>query len=88
VILEYVAEKQQLVLTSESEGLGKNVVELESGIEGPGGAVVMNHHYILEGLTCGETEDVIIKIVNDSSPSLITSKGDETYLYLVMPIKI
>jgi DNA polymerase-3 subunit beta len=88
ITLEYISEKKELILTSESGELGKNTVELESKIEGTSGSIIMNYRYILDCLNCIRAENVVIKIVNDSSPSLITSEENENYLYLVMPIKI
>jgi DNA polymerase-3 subunit beta len=87
VKLEYKEKEQKLVLTSESQELGKNVVDLDSKVEGESGSVILNYHYILDSLQSMETENIIMKIVNDSSPSLVLPEGQEDYIYLVMPIK-
>lgn len=87
VKFSYNSDQQKLVLTAESQDLGKSVVEVGSQIEGPGGELVLNYHYLLDCLASTETERVIIKIVNDSSPSLILPEGKDDYMYLVMPIK-
>lgn len=87
VRVEYQADSQNLVLHTESGELGKSVVELPSRIEGQSGSLVVNFHYLLECLTNLSTENVVVKITGDSSPSLLTPEGDDTYLYLVMPIK-
>lgn len=87
VKLEYDPADQKLVLVTESQELGKSVVNLESKVEGVKGVVILNHRYVLDCLAGVSAENVIIKILNDSSPSLIVPEDDETYLYLVMPIK-
>ena len=87
VKIDYKTENQALVLTSESGELGKSVIELSSVVEGGSGSVVVNFHYLLDCLVNLEATNVVLKITNDSSPSLLTPQGDESYLYLVMPIK-
>ena len=87
VNFEYSAEKQSLTITAESPELGKSVVELPSQVEGGNGSLILNHHYILDCLGSIEAQNVIVKITNDSSPSLILPEGKNDYIYLVMPIK-
>jgi len=87
VKLEYNSEQQKLVLSAESQDLGKSLVELDAKVEGGSGAVILNNHYVLDCLPGIESEEVEIKIVDDNSPSLITPAGKNDYIYLVMPIK-
>lgn len=87
VRLEYSVEKQTVTLTAQSQELGKSAVDLPSAIEGKSGAVILNYHYVLGCLLSLGAKTVIIKIIDDSSPSLILPEGDDSYIYLVMPIK-
>jgi len=87
VKFDFAQGKQVLTVTSESQDLGKSVVELPSEIEGGDGELILNHRYILDCLSCMETPNVIVKIINDSSPSLILPEGKNDYVYLIMPIK-
>ncbi len=80
-------EKQLLTVTSESQDLGKSVVDIPSEVSGGSGELILNHRYILDGLSSIETPNVIIKIIDDDSPSIILPEGKNDYLYLVMPIK-
>ncbi len=83
----YDSEKQILTVTSESSDLGKSTVELPSNIEGEGGVLMVNYKYILDCLSNIESDNVIIKIINDNSPSILIPEGKNDYMYLVMPIK-
>jgi DNA polymerase-3 subunit beta len=51
VNLAFSVEKQQIVLTAESADLGKSSVELIAKIEGKGGNLVLNYHYLLDCLS-------------------------------------
>ncbi len=87
VKVEYDSSAQALVLHTESGELGKSVVELPSRVEGQNGGLMVNFHYLLECLANLTAENVVIKVTNDSSPSLLTPENNDSYLYLVMPIK-
>jgi DNA polymerase-3 subunit beta len=87
VKLDYLADNQKLVLSSESGDLGKNVVELPSAVEGQSGQLILNYHYILDCLNSIDAEEVVLKIIDDNSPTLLNPKTEEGMLYLIMPIK-
>lgn len=87
VNLLFSPEKQRLILNTESQDLGKGEVELPAKIEGVGGAVILNHHYILDCLSSIDTQEVVIKFIDDDSPSIILPEGKNGYRYLIMPIK-
>ena len=80
-------KSQKLVITAESAELGKSQVELPAVIEGSGGEIIFNHRYVLDCLSSLETDNVVIKIIDDNSPGLILPDGKNDYLYLIMPIK-
>lgn len=87
VRLNYSAEKQALTLSSESPDLGRSEVELASKIDGGEGEIILNNRYVLDAVNSIETPGVVLKIVDDNSPSLIMPEKGNGYIYLVMPIK-
>ncbi len=76
-----------LKLSTESQDLGKSEVDIAATVEGKSGMVMLNYHYIIDCLNSISSENVIMKIIDDSSPSLILPESQSDYLYLVMPIK-
>lgn len=85
--IQYSNEKSALTVVSESSDLGKSVVDITSQINGDEGFLILNYRYVLDCLSAISSENVVIKITDDSSPSLILPEGDDSYMYLVMPIK-
>lgn len=83
----YEESNQTLKLITESQDLGKSEIELLSKIEGKSGALLLNHRYIADCLGGITTENVVMKIIDESSPSLLLPESESDYLYLVMPIK-
>ncbi len=75
-------------VSSESEGVGSGEAEIACKVEGGQGSLLLNYKYVLDFLSQVQSENVIIKIVNDSSPAVFAPEGDVGYMYLVMPIKI
>jgi len=87
VNVAFSEEKQQMVLTAESSDLGKSAVELPAKIEGKGGTLVLNYHYLLDCLSGIDSKSVVVKMIDDNSPSLVVPEDKKDYIYLVMPIK-
>ena len=86
--LHFSKEKQFLSVAAESPDLGKSVVDVPSEVDGSSGELILNHKYILDCLSAIDTDQVVVKIINDSSPSLLLPENKNDYTYLVMPIKV
>ena len=62
-------------------------MELAAKIEGGDVLVILNYHYLLDCLTGLDSKNIIMKMIDDSSPSLVVPEEKNDYIYLVMPIK-
>ncbi|MDR3642791.1 MAG: DNA polymerase III subunit beta [Candidatus Doudnabacteria bacterium] len=80
-------KNQKLIITAESSEMGKSEVGLAASVDGEGAEIIFNHRYVLDCLNNLDTDNLVIKIVDDNSPCLILPEGQADYLYLVMPIK-
>lgn len=87
VKIEYSGEKQNIKLITESGELGRSDIDIPAKVDGPDGALLVNFHYLLDCLTNLDSQNIILKITNDSSPSVLVPENDLDYIYLVMPIK-
>jgi DNA polymerase III subunit beta len=87
VKIDYSPEKQNIRLITESGELGKSEIDIPAKIDGQGGSLFVNFHYLLDCLLNLDSQNVVLKITNDSSPSVLVPENDENYIYLVMPIK-
>jgi DNA polymerase-3 subunit beta len=87
VNMAFSEEKQQVVLNAESSDLGRGSVELPAKIEGKGGSLVLNYHYLLDCLNGISSQNILLKMTDDNSPSLVVPEDRNDYIYLVMPIK-
>ncbi len=49
---------------------------------------MLNYRYVLDVMQVLESEEVLLKIVDDTAAVILRPVGDQSYMYLVMPIKI
>lgn len=80
-------QKDSLHIYSSSSQAGENFVDVNCKTTGSDNEIFINYKYFLEGLNAINSENVIIKIVDNNTPCLITAENDDTFLYLVMPLK-
>lgn len=87
VNLDFLKEKQQLMISAISGQTGENITNLESKIEGNDNSITMNSRYLLDGINNISTDMVKLEMVDGNTPCLIKPTEDRGYLYIVMPIK-
>lgn len=49
--------------------------------------IALNPQYLLDGLSCVEGNNVVIKLIDALKPGLIKSAETEKFLYLIMPVR-
>ncbi len=80
-------ETKEIVINSASQKFGSNTARVKGDIEGEKNQIVFNYRYLLDCLTRLPSEKIRLQLINSSAPAMITPEGDDSYLYLVMPIK-
>lgn len=74
-------------ISSQSSEIGDHQSSITGKIEGDPVEISFNHRFLLDGLQSIKTSEVIFELNNDSGPGVLKPLNDETYLYVVMPIK-
>lgn len=87
VNLDFPLGKNLAVVSSVSGQTGENITNLEAKVAGNENSIVVNYRYLLEGLNNIEKETVKIEVIDGNTPCLIRPEQDESYLYIIMPIK-
>jgi len=85
-IKAHVKEKKLSIL-SESSEIGKHESSVSGKIKGEPIQISFNHRFLLDGLLSIKSSEIILELNGDSGPGVIKPVGDDTYLYVVMPIK-
>jgi len=80
--------KKVLEVYSANQYLGENSYLLPIKIKGKEfKEVVFNWHYFLDGLKSVGQDNLVFGVNGDMKPSVIKSPEDESYFYILMPIK-
>ncbi len=80
-------EKGHCTLSSANTGVGENMVALDAEFSGKENSITLNYRYVLEGLSHIHSEKASMSVVDTQSPCVLRPVGDETFTYLVMPIR-
>ena len=86
-------KKNQLNLFSQNPEVGEHESFLQGRVEGKPCEVSFNHRFLLDGLlniASGREKgsEVVLELNGSEKPGVLRPKSDETYLYLVMPIRV
>jgi DNA polymerase-3 subunit beta len=80
-------KKKGLTIFSQSADIGENESFLEAQIEGEDLTVCFNYRFLIEGLNNIKTKKVSLELNGSDGPSIIKPIGDNSFTYLLMPIK-
>lgn len=73
---------------SAATALGSAFDNIDLPVEGKDIEIGVQGKYMLDALRAGEEEKVLIKMITPLSPIIITPVGEETFLYLILPVKL
>jgi len=74
-------------VSSTSTQTGEYMSEINSDVSGEENSILLNHRYLLDGLNNLSTETATLEVINADSPCALKPKGDDSYVYIVMPIR-
>jgi DNA polymerase-3 subunit beta len=90
--LKIDAAKDQVNFLSQNAEVGEYQSFLAGKVEGKPCEISFNHRFLLEGLLNINLQqqkkpEVVLELSGPEKPAVLRMKGEENYLYLVMPIK-
>jgi DNA polymerase-3 subunit beta len=77
-----------IILSASSPDIGEAKEEIPCIYEGENLGIWYNAGYIIEILRHIDTSDIVMQLTSQSTASLLSPKGDESTLYLLMPLRI
>ena len=79
--------KKTLELSSVDQAIGENRYLCAVKAKGEPVSVSFNWRYLLDGLKAVKGESVMLGLNGDVKPAMLRSAGDQSYFYVLMPIK-
>lgn len=86
ISLAYNEDDQVLVVASGSQDVGESSIVLPGKVVGGSGTLLLNYRYIWD-VVSGRSGEVVLHIVNETAPVILTFGNEEGYRYLIVPIK-
>lgn len=68
--------------------VGEGSTKLECSFSGDSLEVAFNSHFLLDGASSIKADNLELKISGPLSPALIKTKEDDSFIYVVMPVKV
>lgn len=82
-----VFSKDRIIVSSFSGMSGESQIELEAEIKGGENEITINYRYLLDGLNNIEGDMVRLGILNNTTPCVLRPEKENSYLYIIMPIR-
>jgi len=82
-----IKSPNKLIVYNQESSVGETKSELDAEVEGENQELIFNWRYLLDGLKGIESEEIFLGFNGDLKPLLIKSPNDDTYFYILMPIK-
>jgi len=82
-------DKKEVVIEAQDISLGKSHATINPlEIKGKNLEINFNYRFILDSLSSIREEMVIINLNNELNPGLVKGKNDNSFIYILMPIKV
>ena len=84
--LTILPEAGRIEIKTHNDKVGANTSQLSATISGEGFEFVINIKYLFEFLNSINSENINLRIVAPNKPIVVSGAGDQSFVYLIMPI--
>ncbi len=77
-----------LVISANAAEVGDNTAKVEANVDGAGTTIAFNSRFIADALGSLTAPEVALELGGPLAPGVIKIVGDDTYLHVVMPLRI
>ncbi len=87
-VIKLLCEPGQLTLSANTNEVGDNVAAVQAQVEGENVGIAFNARYLTDVLNLLDGPDVELLLNGPVSPGLVRSAGDDSYRYVIMPVRV
>ncbi len=80
-------KEKKIEIFSQSSEIGEYQSSIPGKIKGEPVDISFNHRFLLDGLSNIRSSEIVFELSGDSGPGVLKPVGDDSYIYVVMPIK-
>jgi DNA polymerase-3 subunit beta len=79
--------KSEIDISSQNPELGEYQSSLPGKIKGKSSSVSFNYRFLIDGLMNIKSSEILLELNGEDGPAVLKPVGDQSYVYLVMPVK-
>lgn len=87
-IIKFSLRKDHILVSSQSAAVGENTVQVEAKLSGEENEIAFNAKYLIDLFATVEAKEMIFEMTGPLNPGVFKIAGDESYLHLIMPIRV
>ncbi len=76
-----------IIVSSRTQSVGQNTVEVEASLKGEENEIAFNARYLQDVLANIHVEEMVLEMTGPLNPGVFKVKDDESFLHLIMPIR-
>lgn len=85
--VKLVFASESITVSALNDQVGESEVRVSAEIAGDTSDVVFNYHYLLDVLSVVGTAEIQFEVSGSALPGVVRPKGEDGYVYVIMPIK-
>jgi len=87
-IITLSLKKESIIVSSQNPSLGDNTVTVEANLTGEENDIAFNARYLLDALSNIPEDILIFQMTGPLNPGVFKIKDNESFLHLIMPIRL
>ncbi len=80
--------KDQMRMFAQTASVGESTVTIEGTLKGEENAIAFNPRFLLDGVNAISTDEVVFEMTAPLSPAVLKNTNDESFLHLIMPVRV
>jgi len=87
-IIKFSFKKDKIIVSSSSSQVGENIVEVDAKLTGEENEIAFNSRYLLDLFANIDSKEMQFEMTGPLNPGVFKVKGDNSFLHLIMPIRV
>lgn len=78
----------ELEISAHTPDVGEGQEVLDANFDGESLVIAFNPQFLYDGVSAVRSEEVVVQVGDGLKPAIIQAKGDSTFTYLLMPVRL
>lgn len=87
-IIKFHIENQSMTVSANAPQIGENSVEVEAKVDGEGGDMALNSRFLLDFFANFNEDELLFEMTGSLNPGVFRPVKDDSFLHLIMPVRV